>query len=341
LLILFYKFRVQKISESKQQSDEEDDDDEDEDDLGDDSNPSRFHHKGKTRRVGVSSESSDPSKIKAQMSKVTCIEKAPDIATRLLNAVSKSTMLRTLDHAQKEVIVKAFTGPIDKVAGDKIIVQGDIGDAFYLLEDGSVDVFVRKGKGADIKVHTYSAGDSFGELALMYNAPRAATCIATGNCRLWALDRISFKVIVVAASMHKREMYQSFLKKVPILESLTEMEIMTLADSLAEEQYGNNTVVCTQGEPGDYFYIIKEGEAVCTQVDAQGNQKEVGYLKSGNYFGEIALLTKKARQATVRAIGTLIVLAIDRATFIRVMGPLDDLMKRNMEQYNKYQAANI
>jgi len=67
-------------------------------------------------------------------------------------------------------------------------------------------------------------------------------------------------------------------------------------------------------------------------VDADGNDKVVAKLTSGNYFGEIALLTTKPRQATVKAAeGQLCVLAIDRATFIRVFGNLDELMKRNME----------
>ena len=318
---------------------DKDDEDDDEDDYDDDEDDN-YTSKDKGRRIGVSAESTDPSKIKAQMSKVTSIEKSPDVTARLLQVVSRSPLLRTLDSEQKEIIVRAFAGPLNKAAGDKIIVQGDIGDVFYLLEEGSVDVHVKKGNHEN-KVHTYSPGDAFGELALMYNAPRAATCIAATNCRLWSLDRISFKVIVVAAAMQKRELYQSFLQNVPVLKSLTEMEIMTLADSMAEEEYPNNGVVCTQGDAGNYFYIVREGNAICTQTDAMGEQREVGRLAPGSYFGEIALLTTKPRQATVRAVGKLKVLCLDRATFTRVMGPLDELMKRNMEQYNKFAASNI
>jgi cAMP-dependent protein kinase regulator len=282
----------------------------------------------------------DPAKMKAQMSNVTCIEKSPDVARRLLEVVSQSPLLRTLDDEQKETIVKAFSGPLIKQPGEDVIVQGDIGDIFYLLEEGLVDVYVTKKGNPEIKVHTYNPGNSFGELAIMYNAPRAATCRAQTVCKLWALDRVSFKVIVVAAAMQKREMYVGFLKNVPILESLTEMEIMTLADSLAEEKYQDGQVICNQGETGDYFYIVKEGVAICTQKDSNGKEKEVARLSSGNYFGEIALLTDKPRQATVKAEGLLKVLALDRATFTRVMGPMDEIMKRNMEQYNKYTAEN-
>lgn len=321
---------------------EKDDDDEEEEDYDDDDDEDpRYTSKDRGRRTGVSAESTDPTKIKQQMLKVASVDKNLDITARLLQVVSRSPLLRTLENDQKELIVKAFNGPIPKVPGDKIISQGDIGDVFYLLEEGSVDVFVKKGNGPQVKVHTYSPGDTFGELALMYNSPRAASCIATTDCRLWALDRVSFKVIIVAAAMHKREMYQGFLSNVPVLKSLNEMEIMTLADSMAEEEYPDNSIICSQGDAGNFFYIVREGEAVCTQVDANGDQREVGHLQTGNYFGEIALLTTKPRQATVRAVGTLKVLSLDRATFTRVMGPLDELMKRNMEQYNKFAASNI
>lgn len=294
------------------------------------------------RRISVSAESVDPAKLKAQRANVVSVEKTPEVASRLMAVVSKSPLLRTLDADQKDMIIKAFTGPLMKEPGDDIIVQGDIGDVFYLLEEGNVDVYISKGGGEEVKVHTYKAGDGFGELAIMYNAPRAATCrAATESTKLWALDRNSFRVIVVAAAMLRREVYQGFLGKVPILATLTEMEIMTLADSLAEERYEDGATICHQGDEGEYFYIIKEGCASCSQVDADGNEKIVATLTSGHYFGEIALLTTKPRQATVKASGGLTVLAIDRATFIRVFGNLDELMKRNMEEYNKYAAASI
>lgn len=291
------------------------------------------------RRVSVSAESMDPAKLKSQRSLLLVVEKPIDVAERLLKVVGKSPLLRMLDEEQKDMIVSAFTGPILKDAGEQIIKQGDIGDEFYLLESGSVNVFLEKQGEESRKVHSYGSGDAFGELALMYNAPRAATCVASEDCKLWTLDRNSFRVIVVAAAMQKRETYQGFLSKVPILQTLTEMEIMTLADSLIEEKYHDGDVICTQGEEGEYFYIIKQGAAACYQLDAGGEDKKVATLTAGMYFGEISLLTTKPRQATVKAVGVLNVLALDRYTFTRVLGNLDEIMKRNMEEYNKYAAS--
>lgn len=335
-------------SESKEAAKKDDDDSEEEEDEGDDVadmpvvQQSRSA-KGGNRRVSVSAESMDPAKLKAQASQVTNIPKSPEIHAKLLQVVSKSPLLRMLDPDQKEMIVKAFSGPLVKQPGENVITQGDIGDTFYLLEDGTVDVYIKKGGADEMKVHTYKPGDSFGELAILYNCPRAATCRVATEATLWVLDRVSFKVIVVAAAMQKRETYKTFLQQVPILHSLTEMEILTLADSLAEETYQPNDIICQQGAEGNYFYIIKEGHAECYQADAAGEQRLVASLAPGHYFGEIALLTSKPRQATVKAVGNepLKVLAIDRATFTRVFGPLEEIMKRNMEQYIKYATQSI
>ena len=238
-----------------------------------------------SRRTSVSAESVDPATLRLRRSQLPVIEKSAEVTESLLKTVSKSPLLRALDAEQRDMIVQAFTGPITVKSGEKIIQQGESGDTFYLLEDGSVDVFVAKKDDEPKLVHTYKAGDSFGELAIMYNAPRAATGTAQGDCKLWTLDRSSFRLIVVAAAMQKRETYHAFLARVPILQTLTEMEMMALADALLEEEYQDGQVVCNEGEDGDYFYIIKDGIALCSQIARNKNHNIVATLTTGNYFG--------------------------------------------------------
>ena len=59
---------------------------------------------------------------------------------------------------------------------------------------------------------------------------------------------------------------------------------LALADSLAEEKYKDGDVICAQGEEGDFFYIIKDGTAVCSQVDSEGNQRVVATLTRYDYL---------------------------------------------------------
>ena len=80
-------------------------------------------------------------------------------------------------------------------ADDVIIQQGDDGDNFYIIDKGTVDCFKKDdaAEGAENKLMlTYEQKGAFGELAIMYNAPRAATCIAKTACRLYALERKAF-----------------------------------------------------------------------------------------------------------------------------------------------------
>lgn len=105
--------------------------------------------------------------------------------------------------------------------GDVIIKQGDPGEEFYVVDSGVPEVYVNK-DGAEVKVLTYGEGDAFGELALMYNAPRAATVKANGAVKVWALDRLTFKVILMDTTMKKRNVYKGFLEQVDLLKSLSE-----------------------------------------------------------------------------------------------------------------------
>ena len=171
--------------EKEDPNDEESEDDEN--DYADEDAPVKVVQK-KGRKTGVSSESMDPAKMKEQMKNITCVIKPPEIHEHLLSVVAKSPLLRTLDADQKEMIVNAFTGPTVVAAGEDIIVQGENGEIFYLIEDGQVDVYI-KINGEDKKVHAYKPGDAFGELAIMYNAPRAATCRAGTEAKVWSLDR--------------------------------------------------------------------------------------------------------------------------------------------------------
>ena len=83
----------------------------------------------------------------------------------------------------------------------------------------------------------YEPGDAFGELALLYNAPRAATITADNPCLLWCLDRETFNHIVKDASRNKREKYEHFLSKVKLLEAMEPYERSVLSDAFIEEQF--------------------------------------------------------------------------------------------------------
>uniref|UniRef100_A0A673VXJ3 Cyclic nucleotide-binding domain-containing protein n=1 Tax=Salmo trutta TaxID=8032 RepID=A0A673VXJ3_SALTR len=69
------------------------------------------------------------------------------------------------------------------------------------------------------------------------------------------------------STLRKRKMYEEFLSKVSILESLDKWERLTVADSLEPVQFEDGEKIVVQGDPGDDFFIITEvQECVCLCV---------------------------------------------------------------------------
>lgn len=168
---------------------------------------------------------------------------------------------------------------------------------------------------------TFNAGDVFGELALLYNAPRAASIQANTESQLWVLDRNTFNNIVKEAAQKKRAKYESFLATVPILQNMVHYERSKMADSLKESKVKNGDVIIKQGDQGDVFYILVEGQAVATLNEKSGNA--VMEYNPGDYFGELALLKGEPRAANVIASTDCKLIEFDRKSFKRLLGPLD------------------
>lgn len=95
---------------------------------------------------------------------------------------------------------------------------------------------------------------------------------------------------------HKNETTQIelFLNSVPILSLLNREEKLRLVDGLNKVLFRPGMTVIRQGDPGDFFYIIKEGEAVVYQDTQQGKRK-VNHLFKADFFGERALLCDEPR----------------------------------------------
>merc|ERR1719262_1833862 len=205
---------------------------------------------------------------------------------------------------------------------DIVINQGDQGDFLFVIETGKLDCKI-KIDGADKVVKTCEAGDVFGELALLYNCPRAASVEATERCVLWQLDRETFNAIVKEAAQKKRQRYDNFLAKVPLLASMDAYERSQLADALRSESFGDGQTIVSQGEVGQKFYIIEEGEAVAAK-----NGVQVMSYSVGDYFGELALIRNQPRAATVTCKGSAKMLSVDKGSFNRLL-KVNDLLERS------------
>ncbi|KAJ6636099.1 cAMP-dependent protein kinase type I regulatory subunit [Pseudolycoriella hygida] len=281
------------------------------------------------RRGGISAEPVSEEDATSYVKKV--VPKDYKTMAALAKAIVKNVLFSHLDEAERSDIFDAMF-PVNCAPGESIIKQGDEGDNFYVIDQGEVEVFVNSEL-----VTTIGEGGSFGELALIYGTPRAATVRAKTDVKLWGLDRDSYRRILMFSTIRKRKMYEEFLSRVSILESLDKWERLTVADSLEPVTFDDGETVVKQGAAGDDFFIIVEGCAVVLQQRAEGEEpSEVGRLGPSDYFGEIALLLDRPRAATVVTRGQLKCVKLDRNRFERVLGPCADILKRNITQYNSY-----
>jgi len=86
-----------------------------------------------------------------------------------------------------------------------VIREGEEGDSLYIVEAGSLTCTkVLRGTQNPIFLKEYVPGETFGELSLLYNTPRAATITAKEPCSLWRLDRQNFSAIVRNTQVIKR-----------------------------------------------------------------------------------------------------------------------------------------
>lgn len=289
------------------------------------------------RRTSVSAESLNPTSAGSDSWGPPRHPKTDDQLARLKTAVSGNFLFSHLDDEQFKTVLDALVEKPIPAKGIKVISQGDAGDYFYIVENGQFDIYIHPAgsvqpgpDGLGNKVGTTGPGGSFGELALMYNAPRAATVISTEpKSTLWALDRITFRRILMDSAFQRRRMYEAFLEEVPLLSSLKPYERSKLADALDTIKYPAGSTIIKEGDPGDAFYLLESGEA-----EAQKNGVPVKEYHRGDYFGELALLDDKPRAASIVTKTEVKVARLGRDGFKRLLGPVEEIMRRTEYEAN-------
>ena len=266
------------------------------------------------------------------------IKKTPEQILRIKNKVLSSFLFSNLDKKDLDIVIGAMDEK--KLRPNEIAIQqGDDGDVLYVVESGELECSKHFTKdGPEVFLKMYHPGDSFGELALLYNAPRAATIKAKTDCILWALDRATFNNIVKDAAQKKREKFENFLKKVDILSTIDSYELTQICDALKETTYLKKDFIIKEGDYGDIFYILEEGNCKATKTLEPGKPAtEIKKYSVGEYFGERSLIKGEPRYANIEVTSDICkVLSLDRNSFKRLLGPIEKILERNIEKYQKF-----
>lgn len=258
------------------------------------------------------------------------IDKPEEIKVLLFGIVQSNILFSSYAYDEHNAIVDAFDCQ-SVTAGSAVIRQGENGDNFYVVESGTLEIYVRNPAGESKVGFPLGPGACFGELALMYNTPRAATVKASSDCVLWFIDRSCFRGILVYFKYLRNRQYMEFLRNVEIMnrklgDVMTESELEKTTISLEREVFEPGDVIIRQGNRGDNFYIISEGDVAVYKSDASGVDQKLTVLREGSYFGEQALLKEDVRAASCVAETKVTCLTLSRDDFIDMMGTMEDMM---------------
>jgi cGMP-dependent protein kinase len=235
------------------------------------------------------------------------------------SSLSRHFIFSSLSDKQREMIIdemKLFA--ID--ANEIIFLQNSKGNAYYIVASGRLEVIVN-----EKRVNVIREGDSFGELALLHDTPRSATIRTVMNTAVWVLDRQTFRKILQELNVQNYKENRSFIDSVPQFQILSEGQKELLVSCFTMLKYSPNQKIVSEGDPGDLFYVIKEGNVLCTQKG-----KEIRRMGKGEYFGDQALLYNSTRTATVVAVDEVACVALSREDLENSLGAsLEHIIYKN------------
>ncbi len=202
----------------------------------------------------------------------------------------------------------------DAPRGREVVRQGEPGDTFYVVKSGELEVAID-----GLAVNTLTAGSYFGERALLNAAPRSATVTAVQPSRLLALGRQAFDRslrhdLALKARLEAAAGYRDAVAAMPLFSSLSPGELDLLLSRVARQPSARGESIVRQGEPGDSFYLVLSG---AFEVSRSGTV--VATLRSGDSFGEIALIHDVLRTAAVTCVEAGELLRLERAAFNDVL----------------------
>lgn len=225
-----------------------------------------------------------------------------------LHQVSTEELSRLLDLC----VLRAF------VPGSTLVSEHEASRFLYFLLQGDVQLTLHDRDGHEVLVGILSRGDCCGESQLFGNFFRRARVRADTVCYALQVPLSDLQVLLPSLptlsaalrEIHRRRMVESTLVRVPLFSQLLPLERLALAALLQRSHYSRGSVIVRHGEPGEALCLIESGQIVVEQHGVT-----IASLQEGDFFGEIALLSDRPHNATVRAFTATDILALPAADF--------------------------
>jgi len=231
--------------------------------------------------------------------------------------------LALLDEVDSQPMLMPY-GP-----GEVIIQQGDPATKFYVITEGTAEVWQETPGESPKLLRRMSRGEYFGEIGLLQGKERTVTVRAAqdSEVKVMVIDESLFRVFLadsevtkadIARRLQQRVMTSHLAMALPNLSSTRLTEVLAEVDMV---RYGPNSNIANQGEPADWFYVIAEGKVVTLIQEADGRERILKTLQVGDYFGDSEVSETKRYTITVRVPpeSTAEVMVMNRDAFCNLM----------------------
>lgn len=218
-------------------------------------------------------------------------------------------------------------------AGELVYAEGTPGDAMYFCESGRVKLVSDAATEAEL-VHRVSAGESFGEMALLTGRTRAEAAKAIDDTTLWVLYKTEYDDLIVqhpalslalSRALSTRlgnaegDGVERHLRQLNLFSGLSQSELRQVSQYVQPTRLRAGETICFAGQPAQFVYIIQAGEAREIAQGPNGQTIVLDLLGPQQSFGEQAVVQNSTYPVTVQAVGEIELWTIAKSDFDRLL----------------------
>jgi ATP-binding cassette subfamily B protein len=234
--------------------------------------------------------------------------------------VASLPILGLLPESLRELIVDSFDERSYEF-GESIVMAEEPADGFFVLVEGLARAVAVSVDGDEVSLNLFRQGDSFGEGTLVGERDSRVSIRASSRLRAARLDAGLARALArqypdVARSFKlqaRARRLQSFLRLDSAFAVLGPDAVATMLRSATERHVEAGELVVREGEPGDRWWMIESGRL--TVFTGGEPRRDIRFLRTGDFFGELALLQRGPRTASVEANTDAVLLELPGATF--------------------------
>jgi len=286
---------------------------------------------------GVELKSADEPLLQAKFDK---IKNKPSVSQALKAIKKQVPLLSGLTTLQLREIMLDSEICVPKV-GEYIFRKNDYTDTFFSIVAGSV--YIEVDDDDPEKVISLNKGQFFGEMSLLSGRRRSASIRVASDCILIETPRRLMNKIIGSVDSVKRTIDEAFIVRTlqtRFAPSTPTADLIKVAKTAKMTAFKAGEELFHEGDTAESFHVIRKGSVTISR-QISGHEVVMSYLPAGNYVGEMGIMGKSRRSATVKAATATETIELSAQAFNYLIKQDDELKKKVEAEYKQRVSKNL